>query len=110
MAEQSGIVAGDGGYHIDVEGNVDLKAGLTISTALAENNSLEANSLTYSDLENVSKAKSTGFGLNLTIPVDGNGIPTGAPSTLSPVVQQPAKIEDSGKALSTISPCCMTQI
>ena len=51
--EQSGLFAGDGGYHVKAD-SVDLQGGAIVSTANKENNDLTANSLTFSNLENQS--------------------------------------------------------
>ncbi|WP_201285616.1 hemagglutinin repeat-containing protein, partial [Chelativorans xinjiangense] len=65
VSEQSGIVAGAGGFAVDVEGKIDLKAGLIVSSADARLNSLRAAELTFSDLENRSEAKTASYGLSL---------------------------------------------
>jgi filamentous hemagglutinin len=49
---QSGIAAGEGGYDIKVAGNTDLKGGAITSAAPKEKNSLQTQSLTFSDLDN----------------------------------------------------------
>lgn len=97
VAEQSGLIAGDGGYHITVEGGVDLKGGVIASTADKDKNSLTADHLTYSDVENHSKASTSSFGVGLT--------PSGLPV---PSVGQPAKETDSGVAKATITPGNLT--
>ncbi|WP_201313832.1 hemagglutinin repeat-containing protein [Dyella sp. EPa41] len=48
----SGIGAGDGGYHIHVNGNTDLKGGVIASAADASKNLLDTGTLTYSNIEN----------------------------------------------------------
>jgi filamentous hemagglutinin len=93
VAEQSGIVAGEGGYHIAVGNGVDLKGGVIASTADKDKNSLSADHLTYSDIENYSEASSSSVGVALT--------PSGFPV---PVVGQPAKEEDHGVAKATLTP------
>ncbi|QAU24940.1 hypothetical protein EO087_13850 [Dyella sp. M7H15-1] len=53
--EQSGILAGDGGYVINVKGNTDLIGGIVTSTATAEaasNNRFSTGTLTTADIEN----------------------------------------------------------
>ncbi|WP_026789751.1 hemagglutinin repeat-containing protein [Pleomorphomonas oryzae] len=102
VAEQSGIVAGAGGYHVAVGGAVDLKAGVIASSADKSNNALSADHLTYSNLDNVSNASSSGFGLSVGIGFDGK---VSAPT---PSVSQPAKEEDSGRALATLTPGALT--
>lgn len=93
VTEQSGIVAGTDGYHVAVGGGVDLKGGVIASTAEKEKNSLLADHLTYSDVENTSKASASRVGVNLG--------PTGIPV---PVVGQPVKEEDHGVARATLTP------
>ncbi len=56
VSEQSGIVAGGGGYHVAAGGTVDLKGGVIISTTDPQNNELSARALTYSNIENTSAA------------------------------------------------------
>jgi filamentous hemagglutinin len=61
VGEQSGLFAGDGGYHVDA-GHVDLVGGAIASTNAA-NSELTAESLTYTDLKNEMdyKARSAGI-------------------------------------------------
>ncbi len=93
VTEQSGIVAGYGGYHVTAGGGVDLKGGVIASTAEEEKNSLTADHLTYSDVENTSKASASRVGVSLG--------PTGIPV---PVVGQPVEEEDHGVARATLTP------
>jgi len=93
VTEQSGLVAGSGGYHVTAGGGVDLKGGVIASTAEKEKNSLTADHLTYSDVENTSKASASRVGVNLG--------PTGIPV---PVVGQPVEEEDHGVARATLTP------
>ena len=93
VTEQSGFVAGSDGYHVSVGGGVDLKGGVIASTAEKEKNSLTADHLTYSDVENTSKASASRVGVNLG--------PTGIPV---PVVGQPVEEEDHGVARATLTP------
>ncbi|WP_408914422.1 hemagglutinin repeat-containing protein [Brucella pseudogrignonensis] len=97
VAEQSGIIAGEGGYHVTVGNGVDLKGGVIASTADKDKNSLSADHLTYSDVENHSKASTSSVGVGLT--------PSGLPV---PSVGQPAKETDSGVAKATITPGNLT--
>ncbi|WP_244597404.1 hemagglutinin repeat-containing protein [Rhizobium hidalgonense] len=97
VSEQSGIIAGDGGYHVAAGGTVDLKGGVIASTADPQNNELSAKALTYSNIENVSSASTSGYGIVLS--------PSGIPL---PVVDTPARQEDHGKALATLSPGKLT--
>ncbi|WP_246827622.1 hemagglutinin repeat-containing protein [Rhizobium croatiense] len=60
VSEQSGIVAGGGGYHVAAGGTVDLKGGVIASTTDPRNNELSAKALTYSNIENASIASTSG--------------------------------------------------
>ncbi|MGO6693845.1 hemagglutinin repeat-containing protein [Rhizobium johnstonii] len=97
VSEQSGIVAGGGGYHVAAGGTVDLKGGVIASTADPLNNELSAKALTYSNIENASSASTSGYGFVLS--------PSGIPL---PAVDTPARQEDHGKALATLSPGKLT--
>ncbi|KQQ46072.1 hypothetical protein ASF69_07705 [Rhizobium sp. Leaf311] len=87
VAEQSGIVAGSGGYHVVAEGGVDLKAGVIASSAAKNNNSLTADHLTNSDTENRSEVSTSGSGITLS--------PSGIPLLSA---SQPAKEDEKGVA------------
>jgi filamentous hemagglutinin len=97
VSEQSGIIAGSGGYHVTAGGTVDLKGGVIASTADPQNNELSAKALTYSNIKNTSTASSSGYGLVLS--------PSGIPL---PAVDTPARQEDGGSALATLSPGKLT--
>ncbi|WP_159592568.1 hemagglutinin repeat-containing protein [Chelativorans xinjiangense] len=97
VSEQSGIVAGEGGFAVEAGGRVDLKAGLIVSSADAGLNSLRAAELTFSDLENRSEAKTASYGLSLS--------PGGLPV---PQVGMPAEESERGTARSTVSPGALT--
>jgi filamentous hemagglutinin len=93
VSQQSGIVAGSGGYHVTTDGTVDLKGGIIASTADPSNNDLTAEQILYSNIANSMSASSTSYGISLI----GAGIPV-------PVVGQPAKQSDHGETLATITP------
>ncbi|MGO4569429.1 beta strand repeat-containing protein, partial [Rhizobium sp. 2YAF20] len=93
VTQQSGIVAGSGGYHVTTNGTVDLIGGIIASTADPANNDLIANQILYSNIANSMSASSTSYGVSLI----GPGIPV-------PVVGQPAKQSDHGETLATITP------
>ncbi|NEH54834.1 filamentous hemagglutinin N-terminal domain-containing protein [Rhizobium leguminosarum] len=97
VGEQSGIIAGSGGYHVTVGDNVDLVGGVVGSTADPANNNLTARSLTWSNIENRSEASTSSYGVGLT--------PSGIPV---PVVGQPAQEGDHGVARATLSPGQLT--
>lgn len=74
--EQSGILAGDGGYAVNVQGETDLAGGLITSTGLAETagrNSFSTGTLTISELENRAEYKGAAFGLSGGIGTNGKG-------------------------------------
>ncbi|WP_334006505.1 hypothetical protein, partial [Burkholderia gladioli] len=50
--EQSGIVAGTGGFDVNVSGNTDLKGGVISSAADPGKNSLTTGTLSFSDIQN----------------------------------------------------------
>ncbi|WP_409976760.1 hemagglutinin repeat-containing protein [Acinetobacter sp. C_3_1] len=61
--QQTGLFAGDGGYHVKAD-SVDLQGGAITSTASKENNDLTANSLSFSNIENHSGYKATSVALS----------------------------------------------
>ncbi|UBB21359.1 hemagglutinin repeat-containing protein [Stenotrophomonas maltophilia] len=63
VQEQSGIVAGSGGFNITVGGNTHLEGGVIGSTADASKNRLDTGSLTVVDIENESRAKTSSGGI-----------------------------------------------
>ncbi|MBI0021422.1 hemagglutinin repeat-containing protein [Bartonella sp. W8097] len=65
VVEQSGIVAGNGGFDLKVKKNTGLKGGAITSTADANKNRLETGSLTTSDIENHASAKAETGGIML---------------------------------------------
>lgn len=97
VSEQSGIIAGGGGYHVAAGGTVNLQGGVIASTADPANNELSARALTFSNIENTSSASTSGYGVVLG--------PGGLPL---PVVDTPVRQEDHGVALATLSPGKLT--
>ncbi|UWU24779.1 hemagglutinin repeat-containing protein (plasmid) [Rhizobium sp. CB3060] len=93
VSQQSGIFAGSGGYHIATDGTIELVGGFIGSSADPTNNDLTANQILYSNIENSMSASSASYGFSLV----GAGIPI-------PVVGQPAKQDDHGETLATITP------
>lgn len=55
VKQQSGIIAGDGGYNVKVNGNTDLVGGLIASSADKAKNNLTTGTLTVSDVKNVAQ-------------------------------------------------------
>ena len=65
--EQSGILAGDGGYHINVKDHTDLKGGIITSSQTAEDSGLNAfttGTLTASNIQNHADYDASGFGIS----------------------------------------------
>nr|WP_246451308.1 hemagglutinin repeat-containing protein [Rhizobium paranaense] len=93
VSQQSGIFAGSGGYHVSTDGTIELVGGFIGSSADPKNNDLTANQILYSNIDNSMSASSTSYGFSLI----GAGIPV-------PVVGQPAKQDDHGETLATITP------
>ena len=60
----SGIGAGSGGYQIHVNGNTDLKGAVIASTADPSNNLLDTGSLSFSNINNVSKYSAESFSVS----------------------------------------------
>ncbi|MDQ8024202.1 MAG: hemagglutinin repeat-containing protein [Moraxellaceae bacterium] len=74
--EQSGILAGDGGYSVKVKEKTDLKGGLVTSSDAAEaagKNSFSTGTLTVSDIDNHADYKGTSFGVSGSAGVNGQG-------------------------------------
>jgi len=66
--EQSGLLAGDGGFQVEVAGNTDLKGGVIASSDKAVNdgkNTLTTASLTTSDIQNWAEASASTSGFNI---------------------------------------------
>lgn len=69
VVEQTGIKAGDEGFNITTQGNTGLTGAVIASTdqaVLDNKNSLTTATLTYSDLQNHTKASASSDGINLT--------------------------------------------
>ncbi|WP_171966927.1 hemagglutinin repeat-containing protein [Stenotrophomonas bentonitica] len=83
VGQQSGLFAGDGGYHVDA-GHVNLVGGAIASTN-ATNSDLTAESFTFTDLKNEmdyrasSASVSGGFGYGGKAATDASGNPVAAP-------------------------------
>ncbi|MFG3450099.1 hemagglutinin repeat-containing protein [Stenotrophomonas sp. NPDC047960] len=84
VGQQSGLFAGDGGYHVDA-GHVNLVGGAIASTNAA-NSELAAETFTFTDLKNEmdyrasSAGVSGGFGCTGKAATDASGKPIAAPS------------------------------
>ena len=67
--EQSGIIAGDGGYTVEVANHTNLTGGIITSTVNAEDNGLNSfttATLTASDIQNHASASSESTGYSLS--------------------------------------------
>jgi filamentous hemagglutinin len=79
VKEQSGIMAGDGGFQVNVNGNTDLKGAVIASSQAAidnHKNSLTTQTLTTSNIENKAdyKSSSTSIGGGYSTSGDGVGL------------------------------------
>lgn len=91
VTEQSGILAGDGGFDIKVKGNTDLKGAIIASTAPEDKNKLTTATLSWSDIENKSDYSATSMGLS-------GGF------TFGPKVEDKNSGQTSGKNTGGVSP------
>ncbi|WP_025600556.1 hemagglutinin repeat-containing protein [Burkholderia sp. WSM2230] len=112
--EQAGIHAGDGGFHVSVTGNTDLKGAVIASDADASKNTLATGTLTYSDIQNSSSynAHSGGIGGGVTTGDGGTNYGTHGPASTSngpnaggpaPMLSQNDNGSDSATTKSGIS-------
>ncbi len=76
VAEQSGIIAGEGGFDIKVRGATELEAAIIASSAAAQRNRLETGTLTSKDLVNVEEFSASST--NLSASISGIGAKKGA--------------------------------
>ncbi|UOV06924.1 hemagglutinin repeat-containing protein [Pseudoxanthomonas mexicana] len=76
VTEQSGILAGDGGYAVNIKYSTDLKGGIVTSTQAAEDadrNSFSTGTLTTSDIENHADYEGSAFGISGSMGKNGKG-------------------------------------
>jgi filamentous hemagglutinin len=115
VAEQAGIVAGDGGFDINVTGETSLKGAVIASEAAPDLNRLVTGTLSASDITNTEKYKATsismgaGIGANLgqdregDINTNGSGKPL--PGIATPIgtisATVPVALGASGSQSST---------
>ncbi|WP_342315751.1 hemagglutinin repeat-containing protein [Lysobacter sp. FW306-1B-D06B] len=74
--EQSGILAGDRGYSVNVKDKTELKGGIITSTEAAEaagRNSFSTGTLQIADIENHADYEGEAFGLSGSAGVNGSG-------------------------------------
>ncbi|SUB33143.1 Uncharacterised protein [[Pasteurella] mairii] len=66
---QAGILAGDGGYDVNVDNKVHLTGGVILSSAEKNKNSLSAQTFSFEDIQNHSdaEASASGFGMGLSV-------------------------------------------
>ncbi|NML30424.1 hemagglutinin repeat-containing protein [Paraburkholderia antibiotica] len=108
VKEQAGILAGDGGFNINVKGNTDLKGAVIASTAEAEKNSLTTGTLTFSNIENeshysaASNGISAGGGIGVTGKAIGEGSVSGSGAPI-PMISQDENGDESATTRSAIS-------
>jgi filamentous hemagglutinin len=100
VKEQSGIMAGDGGFQVNVNGNTDLKGAVIASSQAAidnNKNSLTTQTLTTSNIENKAdyKADSMGISAGVGLNKQSNGTFKNAPTASAGLGS------DSGNANST---------
>ncbi|WP_208601087.1 hemagglutinin repeat-containing protein [Methylobacterium brachiatum] len=93
VSEQSGLLAGAGGYQLTVGGGVNLIGGVIGATADPSQNRLSADHLTFSDLLGSTRAMSSSMGFSL----GAGGLPL-------PQVGMPVRQSSSGVARATLSP------
>jgi filamentous hemagglutinin len=77
--EQSGIIAGDGGYNVNVKNNTNLIGGIVTSSQAAEDagkNSFSTGTLTSTDVQNHADYSATGFGIGGGFAMNGTGANT----------------------------------
>lgn len=77
--EYAGIMAGDGGFDVNVQNNTDLKGAVIASTQDAidnDRNQLTTGSLTSSNIGNVSEYDAAGIMVGIKMTIDGQGLPS----------------------------------
>ncbi|MFM0492080.1 hemagglutinin repeat-containing protein, partial [Paraburkholderia graminis] len=106
--EQAGMMAGDGGFNVNVAGNTALTGAVISSTADAAKNSLTTGTLTYSDIANHShydansNGISAGVGVGVTGKATGPGSVSGQPG-VSPMISQNDSGAQNATARSAVS-------
>ncbi|WP_047761821.1 hemagglutinin repeat-containing protein, partial [Neisseria arctica] len=103
VSAQSGLFAGDGGYHINAD-SVHLKGGAIASTAPKEQNELTANRFTFEHIQNQSSYSASNVGLSGGYgenPDNEPGYTDG--SSFSPSLPQYEKGGDSTTTYATLS-------
>ena len=99
--QQSGLFAGEGGYHIKAD-SVELQGGAIASSAAKEHNQLIANSISFSDIENQSSFKANTASINGGVSGLGSSEP-GKPH-YTPSIPQHQSGSDKSTTHATLSP------
>ncbi|PIE46671.1 MAG: hypothetical protein CSA42_07285, partial [Gammaproteobacteria bacterium] len=74
VSEQSGILAGDDGFQVNIQNHTDLKGGIITSTQKAENdgkNTFKTGSISTADLQNHSEYDAKGFAISGGVDLKG---------------------------------------
>ncbi|WP_052391841.1 hemagglutinin repeat-containing protein [Paraburkholderia bannensis] len=106
--EQAGILAGNGGFDVAVQGNTALTGAVISSTADASKNSLTTGTLSYSDIQNRShydansNGISAGVGVGNTGKAIGPGSVSGTPA-VTPMISQNENGDSSATTRSAVS-------
>jgi len=101
---QSGIVAGNGGFDINVNGNTELKGAAITSTAPADKNKLQTASLTSSDLINTDRTKSDSISISVSTGNLASNVMSNALGNLAGGGGLPEDSNQRSNTVSVISP------
>ena len=104
--QQSGIVAGSGGYNVNVKGNTDLVGGVVSSAADASKNSLTTGTLTSRDIDNHAAYSSSQDSISASYGSGQTALQTltnAASATAVGNAQRPIEGEASGTTHSAVS-------
>ncbi len=106
--EQAGIMAGDGGFNVNVKGNTGLTGAVISSAADASQNSLTTGTLTYSDVANHSHYDANSNGISTGVGVGNTGKAVGPGSvsntaSVAPMMSQNDNGDSSATTRSAIS-------
>ncbi|WP_433704704.1 hemagglutinin repeat-containing protein [Paraburkholderia sacchari] len=107
--EQAGIMAGDGGFNVNVKGNTGLTGAVISSAADASKNSLTTGTLTFSDIQNHSHYDANSNGISAGVGFGGNTGKAVGPGSVSgsggvtPMISQNDSGDSSATTRSAIS-------
>ncbi|SIO44100.1 hemagglutinin repeat-containing protein [Paraburkholderia phenazinium] len=101
--QQTGLVAGDGGFHVSVGNNTQLNGAEIASTALAQDNTLSTGTFGYSNIQNTMSYSGSTEGIALS------SSPTGSSQSLmgGPQMTQTGA-NSSGTTYAAVSPGTIT--